>query len=106
MIQYDPHRWLDHLFDVKGSLIPEISLRLLSSLAWSVGVVAFDRYVRKVEIPARRHPVGVALGMLLVFRTNASYNRFWEGRQLWGSLVNESRNLARAAWCTSGAIRS
>ena len=33
MIQYDPHRWLDHLFDVKGSLIPEITLRVFR--AWS-----------------------------------------------------------------------
>ncbi len=98
MIQYDPHRWLDHLFDVKGSLISEISLRVLSCLVWAVGVVAFDRYVVKVEISATAHTlVGVALGMLLVFRTNSSYNRFWEGRQLWGSLVNETRNLARGA---------
>src|SRR5581483_1443159 len=41
--------------------------------------------------------VGVALGLLLVFRTNASYDRFWEGRKLWGTIVNESRNLARSA---------
>jgi putative membrane protein len=38
---------------------------------------------------------GVALGLLLVFRTNASYDRFWEGRKLWGGIVNETRNLAR-----------
>ncbi len=37
----------------------------------------------------------MALGLLLVFRTNASYERFWEGRKLWGGIVNESRNLAR-----------
>ncbi len=98
MIQYDPHRWLDHLFDVKGSLIREIALRVLSCLAWAVAVVAFDRYVRDVGIPPTVHTlVGVALGMLLVFRTNSSYNRFWEGRQLWGSLINEARNLGRAA---------
>lgn len=97
MIQYDPHRWLDHLFDIKGSLIPEITLRVLSCFAWSVVVVAFDHHVRDVSIPATAHTlVGVALGMLLVFRTNASYNRFWEGRKLWGSLINETRNLARA----------
>ena len=98
MIQYDPHRWLDHLFDIKGSLIQEITARVLACFAWSVGVVAFDHYVGGVGIPATVHTlVGVALGMLLVFRTNSSYNRFWEGRQLWGSLVNETRNLARAA---------
>jgi putative membrane protein len=98
MIQYDPHRWLDHLFDVRGSLIPEITLRMLSCVVWAVGVVTFSRYVEVVAIPATVHTLlGTALGLLLVFRTNSSYDRFWEGRQLWGSLVNESRNLARGA---------
>jgi putative membrane protein len=39
--------------------------------------------------------IGTALGMLLVFRTNSSYDRFWEGRRMWGNIINESRNLAR-----------
>jgi len=38
--------------------------------------------------------LGLVLGLLLVFRTNTSYERWWEGRKLWGQLVNESRNLA------------
>jgi putative membrane protein len=98
MIHYNPHRWLDHLFDVKGSLIPEITLRVLSCVAWAVGVVVFHNYVGRVDIPATVHTlVGAALGLLLVFRTNSSYDRFWEGREIWGRLVNESRNLARAA---------
>jgi putative membrane protein len=51
-----------------------------------------------VEVPSTAHTlVGVALGLLLVFRTNASYERFWEGRKMWGGIVNESRNLARMA---------
>ena len=32
-----------------------------------------------------------------MFRTNASYDRFWEGRRHWGSIINESRNLGRSA---------
>jgi putative membrane protein len=40
--------------------------------------------------------VGTALGLLLVFRTNASYDRYWEGRRLWGAIVNDSRSLIRA----------
>ncbi len=32
--------------------------------------------------------------MLLVFRTNTAYDRWWEGRKLWGELVNSSRNFA------------
>jgi ion channel-forming bestrophin family protein len=38
--------------------------------------------------------LGLVLGMLLVFRTNTSYDRWWEGRKLWGQLVNDLRNLA------------
>lgn len=38
--------------------------------------------------------VGFVLSMLLVFRTNTAYDRWWEGRKAWGSFVNNSRNLA------------
>lgn len=38
--------------------------------------------------------LGFALSLLLVFRTNTAYDRWWEGRKLWGALVNNSRNLA------------
>ena len=38
--------------------------------------------------------LGLVLGTLLVFRTNTSYDRWWEGRKLWGQLVNDCRNLA------------
>lgn len=40
----------------------------------------------------------LVLGLLLVFRTNTSYERFWEGRKLWGNVVNLTRNLARQMW--------
>jgi putative membrane protein len=38
--------------------------------------------------------VGFVLSMMLIFRTNTAYDRWWEGRRLWGSFVNNSRNLA------------
>lgn len=38
--------------------------------------------------------LGLVLGWLLVFRTNTSYDRWWEGRKAWGQLINDSRNLA------------
>ena len=38
--------------------------------------------------------VGAALGIFVSFRTNSSYDRWWEGRKLWGRLVNTSRHLA------------
>jgi putative membrane protein len=40
----------------------------------------------------------IGLTLLLVFRTNTAHDRFWEGRKLWGALVNASRNLARGIW--------
>jgi ion channel-forming bestrophin family protein len=40
----------------------------------------------------------IVLGLLLVFRTNTAYERFWEGRKAWGSVVNNIRNLSRLIW--------
>lgn len=38
--------------------------------------------------------LGIVLGLFLVFRTNSAYDRWWEGRKLWGSLVNNTRNFS------------
>lgn len=38
--------------------------------------------------------LGAIISLLMVFRTNTAYDRWWEGRKLWGALVNNSRNLA------------
>ena len=49
--------------------------------------------------------IGVALGLLIVFRNNCSYDRYWEGRKLWGGIVNTSRNLVRGAATFGGDAR-
>lgn len=96
MLDYDPHDWRSHLFDVKGSMVREIFFRVLSCVLWSVAVVCFHKFVHPVALFQDGHVlIGVALGMLLVFRTNASYDRFWEGRKQWGAIINETRNLGR-----------
>lgn len=98
MIQYDPHNWIDHFFDIKGSLVREITGRVLLCTIWSAFVVYLHLHQREVGIPSLIHSViGTALGLLLVFRTNSSYDRFWEGRKLWGGIVNETRNLVRTS---------
>ena len=64
MIQYDPHRWFDHLFDVKGSLILEITPRVLACTLWAGVVVALDHHVRPVGFPSTVHTlVGTVLGL-------------------------------------------
>ena len=98
MIKYDPHTWLDHFFDWRGSLVREIIGRVLLVTLWSVAIALFHQHVSPVAIPATVHTlIGVAFGLLLVFRTNSSYDRFWEGRKLWGGIVNETRNLIRSS---------
>src|SRR5262245_43071928 len=60
-------------------------------------VVVIDRHfgIQITSVGAQFHGfLGLVLGTLLVFRTNTSYDRWWEGRKLWGQLVNDSRNLA------------
>ena len=97
MISYNPHKWLDHLFDIQGSMVREILGRVSTCAAWSVVVVVFHKYVYSLAIPPVAHTlIGVVIGLLLVFRTNASYDRFWEGRKLWGAIVNDCRNLGRS----------
>lgn len=98
MVDYDPHRWSYHFFDIRGSMVREILGRVLTCVVWSAAVVLAHKYGWRVAIPSTLHSlIGLALGLLLVFRTNASYDRFWEGRKLWGGMVNETRNLVRAA---------
>ena len=98
MIEYDAHDWRGHLLDIKGSMVREILARVLVCVVWSALVVAVHKYIWPIGISSTVHSlVGVALGLLLVFRTNASYDRFWEGRKLWGGIVNECRNLSRAS---------
>lgn len=97
MIQYDPHQWRSHFFDIDGTMLRQISSRVLAFVMWSIVVVIVGRINDyRYAIPLHVHSlIGVALGLLLVFRTNASYDRFWEGRKLWGCIVNDSRNLGR-----------
>ena len=105
MIDYDPHDWRSHLFDIKGSMLQQISSRILAAVVWSAIVTAGYEYWhysikfadRLPLLPLTVHMlIGTALGLLLVFRTNSSYDRFWEGRRMWGNIINESRNLARS----------
>jgi len=51
-----------------------------------------ESYIKNITI--MHGMLGFVISLLLVFRTNTAYDRWWEGRKLWGSLVNNSRNFA------------
>lgn len=100
MIDYDPHKWRTTFFAVKGSMVKVIGVRSLLVSVGATALVAFHFAYKPFDFPnaAVVHSmVGTALGLLLVFRTNQSYDRWWEGRKLWGAMVNTCRNLARSA---------
>ncbi|NNC20422.1 bestrophin [Corallococcus exiguus] len=98
MVEYDPHRWWSYFHYLRGSMVKEIVGRVLICVVWAAAVVGFSKHVRDVGVPPTVHTLaGISLSLLLVFRTNASYDRFWEGRKLWGGIVNETRNLVRAS---------
>lgn len=96
-----PHlHWFRMLFAWRGSVLPQLLPRLFLILCISLAAVAaHDRLLR---VPLDLSPVpfsliGIALAVFLGFRNNASYDRYWEGRKLWGQLLNESRSLTREA---------
>lgn len=97
MIEYPTRRWAWLVFRIQGSVFPRVALRSLLFAILAVGFVAVqERTDLDPAITGAAHAmVGVALGLLLVFRTNASYDRYWEGRRLLGGIINDTRNLAR-----------
>jgi ion channel-forming bestrophin family protein len=95
MIEYSGRSWPSIMFQMRGSVIPRLMPRVTIATALGVlAVVLVEKH--QFKIPSVAHAlVGVALGLLLVFRTNASYDRYWEGRKLLGQMVNRTRDLAR-----------
>jgi putative membrane protein len=96
VIEYDPHRWRSHFFDLQGSLVKEIAYRVGLVTLTAIFVAIAFHYHEDVAINGTPHAlVGPALSLLLVFRTNTANDRYWEGRRLWGGVVNNTRNLRR-----------
>jgi putative membrane protein len=92
-------RWLDVFAGFARSPLFRKLLRdvLLAGL-YAAGAVWIERRNREFDLPLGPEilsMLGIILGLVLVFRTNTSYDRWWEGRKAWGQLVNISRSLAR-----------
>lgn len=105
MIIRDRKNWFTLLFAWKGSVLPEILPRLIVLLILSFLVVFYHGSLFNYKIPLNAAPftlIGVALAIFLGFYNNASYDRFWEGRKLWGALLNDTRSLCRQAITLSG----
>lgn len=102
MIRYNPKEWFTFIFRLhKSDTIRQLMPLLIGIAAYSAFIAVLEQEVLKLSdnshvknIPLMHSLMGFAISMLLVFRTNTAYDRWWEGRKLWGALVNNSRNLA------------
>tara|TARA_B100001750_G_scaffold242714_1_gene256612 strand:+ start:1052 stop:2011 length:960 start_codon:yes stop_codon:yes gene_type:complete len=90
--------WLRTLLMFRGSALVRIwprlfAVTLVASLVTylheTYGLLHTDLTITPFSL------IGLALGIFLGFRNNTSYDRFWEGRKLWGRVVNASRTLTR-----------
>ncbi|SNC62554.1 putative membrane protein [Hymenobacter gelipurpurascens] len=105
MIIRPRYNWFRMLFVWQGSVLPQVLPRLLILFVVSLGVTYFHGTIFQHRVPLTAAPFtlfGVALAIFLGFYNNVSYDRYWEGRKLWGALLNDTRSLARQALTMSG----
>lgn len=93
----EPNNWLKIAFNLKSSVIPAIKQQVCLSMIFALLIsLSYERGFHSFHQPALAGLIpGIVLGLLLVFRTNTAYERFWEGWKLAGTLVFTGRNLAR-----------
>ena len=98
MVIYNPKDWWKLIFAFHKSDTFRMMLPGMLGVAMYTGFVAYlENDVLQVQFKnttAVHSIVGFVLSLLLVFRTNTAYDRWWEGRKIWGSFVNNARNLA------------
>lgn len=102
MVQYNPKDWITFIFrfhksDTFRQLIP-----MMNFIGFYAGGIAYleleywnlSENSQLKNLTLMHTTVGFVLSLLLAYRTNTAYDRWWEGRKQWGALVNNSRNLA------------
>ncbi|QEC68675.1 hypothetical protein FRZ67_15675 [Panacibacter ginsenosidivorans] len=102
MLTYNSKDWFKFIFFFRRSDTVRKLLPLMIGMGLFTWLIAWlelkyllisEREVIK-NVSMMHTMLTFVISMLLVFRTNSAYDRWWEGRKLWGALVNNSRNLA------------
>jgi len=101
MVNYNPKVWFSLVFHAYSrAVMRTLTPALLFIAIFTAGVCyllldVFRFHESDFHTTISMHSLlGIVLGLFLVFRTNSSYDRWWEGRKLWGSFVNNTRNFA------------
>ncbi|RTZ05775.1 bestrophin family protein [Flavobacterium sp. GSP6] len=102
MTSYNPKDWISFIFhlskaDTFRKLIP--MMLLIGVYSGIIGYLEIEYWHLPDNSPVKNISImhgmlGFVISLLLAYRTNTAYDRWWEGRKLWGSLVNNSRNLS------------
>jgi len=105
MIEYDRKNWVGAVFSWYGTALRDAGWRVAGFTIYAVAIQAtYEVGTRWGDFtmsqffglqPTQHAVLGGLLGFLIVFRMNASNNRYWEGRSNWGQIINASRNLVR-----------
>lgn len=98
MVNYNPKDWFKLIVSVQKS----DTVRMLTPAIVGISVFTFAVCYIEIEVFELKYKsttiihslLGFVISLLLVFRTNTAYERWWEGRKLWGSLVNNTRNFS------------
>ncbi|MGL5889108.1 MAG: bestrophin family protein [Bacteroidia bacterium] len=97
MITYNPKSWIQLIFAFHRSDTFRILIPAMLAIALYTAIVAYVEIeildLRFKSSVTMHSLMGFVLSLLLVFRTNTAYDRWWEGRRLWGAFVNHSRSL-------------
>ncbi len=102
MTNYDPKDWFYYIFSLNRTetfkkLIPMLVCITVYSFLITFLEVDFLQLSDKNPLKnliVIHNLLGVVLSLLLAYRTNTAYERWWEGRKLWGSMINNSRSLS------------
>ncbi len=102
MTSYNPKDWISFIFNIGKAdtfrkLMPMMFFIGLYSAAIAYLEIEYwdlpdDSPVKNISI--MHGMLGFVISLLLAYRTNTAYDRWWEGRKIWGSLINNSRNLS------------
>ena len=102
MTSYNPKDWISFIFQLSKADTFRKLIPMMVIIGIYSGIIAYleIEYWRLPEdspiknISVMHGMLGFVISLLLAYRTNTAYDRWWEGRKMWGSLVNSSRNLA------------
>lgn len=102
MISYNTKDWFTFIFKFHKADTFRTLLPIMLAIGIYAGVVGWleveywqlaeTNYIKNITL--MHGMLGFVISLLLVFRTNTAYDRWWEGRKMWGALVNNSRNFA------------